>query len=222
VSRPTVLVDVDGTLVDTNYLHTLAWHRALRGAGVVVPMVRLHRLIGMGSDQMLDELLGKPRPDIEDAWKRHFDELFDDVVAFDGAAGLLRALHERGAEVVLATSGPPDFVARLRDRIGGDEWVDAEVNSSEVEASKPAPDIIGVALERVGGDPERAMVVGDTVWDVKAATASGLRTVCVATGGIDRSELEAAGAVAVYADVAALTEQLTSSPLGPLLAPRSR
>src|SRR5215213_1370182 len=194
---PAVLLDLDGTLVDSNYFHVEAWWRALSGKGHTVPMARIHRLVGMGADQLLEELLGEHDEAMEDAWQEEFARLRDDIAALPGAADLARAVKQRGATVVLATSGKPDDVEVLRGALGADEWIDGAVNSSEVEASKPAPDIFARALEVAGVDPTDAVVVGDTVWDVKAASACDLRCVALTCGGIARAELEEAGAAAV-------------------------
>jgi HAD superfamily hydrolase (TIGR01549 family) len=210
---PTVLLDLDGTLVDSNYFHTLAWFRALEGAGHVVPMARIHRLVGMGADQFLEELLGEYDEGLEDAWQEEFAEVRNEIPALPGAADLARTLKERGATVVLATSGKPDDVEALRQTLGADEWLDAAVNSSEVEASKPAPDIFAKALEGAKADPSDAMVVGDTVWDAKAALACGVPCVAVTCGGVSEAELRAAGAVAVYRDPADLVAHLDDAVL---------
>jgi HAD superfamily hydrolase (TIGR01509 family) len=217
---PAVLLDVDGTLVDSNYFHTVAWWRALSGAGHVVPMARIHRLIGRGADTLLEELLGEYDESLEDAWQAEFAEVRDDIPATPGAADLVRTVKERGATVVLATSGKPDDVEVLRRTLGADRWIDAAVNSSEVDASKPAPDIFARALEVAGASPDDAVVVGDTVWDVTAAAACGLPCVTVTCGGISRAELEEAGAAAVHADPADLVADLDASPLGRLLTRR--
>ena len=218
---PAVLLDVDGTLVDSNYFHTMAWWRALSGNGHVVPMARIHRLVGMGADTFLEELLGEHDDALEDAWQAEFAGLRDDIAALPGAADLARAAKERGATVVLATSGKPDDVEVLRQTLDADRWVDDAVNSSEVESSKPAPDIFARALEVAGAEAGDAVVVGDTVWDVRAAAACDLPCVAVTCGGISRGELEEAGAVAVYRDPEELVSQLERSPLGRLLE-RSR
>jgi HAD superfamily hydrolase (TIGR01549 family) len=215
---PAVLLDLDGTLVDSNYVHTLAWFRALGGAGHVVPMARIHRLVGMGADQLLEELLGEHDAGVEEAWQREFAALRDEIPALPGAADLARAVKERGATVVLATSGQPDDVEALRRTLGADEWIDAAVSSSEVESSKPAPDIFARALEVAGARPGEAAVVGDTVWDAKAAAACGLLCVAVTCGGISAGELEGAGAAAVYRDPAELVAHLDAGPLGRLLS----
>jgi HAD superfamily hydrolase (TIGR01509 family) len=218
---PAALLDVDGTLVDSNYVHTLAWFRSLRAAGHVVPMARMHRLVGMGADQFLEELLGRHDQAIEDGWQEEFAHMRDEIPALPGAADLARALHERGVTVVLATSGKPDDVEALRKTLGADQWVDGAVSSSEVESSKPAPDIFTRALEVAGVEAGDAVVVGDTVWDVQAASACDLPCVAVTCGGISRAELVEAGAVAVYRDPGELVAQLEASPLGRLLRPRS-
>jgi HAD superfamily hydrolase (TIGR01509 family) len=213
---PAALLDVDGTLVDSNYVHTLAWFRSFKTSGHVVPMARIHRLVGMGADQLLEELLGRHDPAVENGWQEEFARLRDEIPALPGAAELARALHERGVTVVLATSGKPDDVEVLRKAIGADRWVDGVVNSSEVESSKPAPDIFSKALDVAGAEPADAVVVGDTVWDVRAAAACGLPCVAVTCGGISRSELDEAGAVAVYRDPEELVAELDRSPLARL------
>ena len=215
-----VLFDVDGTLVDTNYLHTLAWWRALRDNGEQVHMSSIHRVIGMGSDRLVEELLGRPEPAASDGHKEQFRRLRDEMAAFPAAAAILTEVARRGAKVVLASSANEEDLEAMREAIGADEAIDQFTSSKDVEESKPSPDIFAVALEASGLDAENAMVVGDTVWDVKAARKSGLPCVCVLTGGISRQELEDAGAVAVYNDVGELLEQLDDSPLGKLLQGR--
>ena len=212
-----VLLDVDGTLVDSNYFHALAWSRAFRRADRTTPMASFHRLIGMGADQFLTELVGEHDKDLESYWQEEFAKLRGEIQPTPGAKDLVRALHDRQAKVLYATSGQPQDVEVMREIIGADEWVDAVVNSSEVDASKPAPDIFELALERAGTTAEHAIVVGDTVWDVKAATACGLRCVGVTTGGIGARDLTAAGAVAVYDSPADLLDRLDGSPVGELL-----
>jgi len=210
---PAVLLDLDGTLVDSNYFHTVAWFRALAGAGHVVPMAQIHRLVGMGADQLLEELVGAHDQALEDGWQREFAELRGEVRPLPGAADLARALRERGATVVLATSGKPDDVEELRRTLDADEWIDAAVNSGEVESSKPAPDIFARALEVAGAAPGDAVVVGDTVWDAEAAAACGVPCVAVTCGGVSEAELREAGAVAVYRDPADLVAHLDEAVL---------
>jgi HAD superfamily hydrolase (TIGR01509 family) len=217
--RCALLLDVDGTLVDSNYFHVLAWYRAFRRNQRTVPLTDIHRLVGMGADQMLERLVGGQDEQLEAWWKEEFAKLRAEILPTPGACDLVRVLSERGAATVYATSGQPQDVEILREVIGADEWVDAVVNSTEVEASKPAPAIFELALERIGVGPERAMVVGDTVWDIEAAAACGMRCVAVTTGGISRCELEAAGAAGVYESPEHLLRELDASPIGELLTP---
>ena len=209
-----VLFDIDGTLVDTNYLHVLAWRRVFLEQGEPeVTGVRIHRLVGMGSDEMLETLFGRSRPELKPERARHFDALKSEIRAFPRAGDLLRALHDRGIRVVLATSAEKSDLDALLKAIDADDAIDAVTSAGEVEQAKPAPDLFCVALEEAGTAPEATVVVGDTVWDVKAATRAGLPCVAVTSGGISRAELEAAGAVAVYDDVGALLDDLEHSPL---------
>jgi HAD superfamily hydrolase (TIGR01549 family) len=222
VARTTaVLLDIDGTLVDSNYFHAVAWFRAFRRNGHDVLVSDLHRLVGMGADQLIERVVGEGDESLEQAWQEEFAELRDEIIATPGARDLVRALKERGLTTVYATSGQPQDVEALRSVIGADEWIDEAVSSEEVEASKPAPDIFRLALERAGVGAEDAVVVGDTVWDVEAASACGVACVAVTTGGISEPELRAAGAAAVYASPEALLADHAASPIGRLLTPAS-
>jgi HAD superfamily hydrolase (TIGR01509 family) len=207
------LFDVDGTLVDSNFLHVHAWSVAFAEAGTPVTAVEILRRIGMSGEQLVDELAGEGRDDINDGWRRAFDQLKPRLRAFDGAAELLRELHDRGVRVVLATSSPEEDVEALRAAIGADDAIDAVTSAGDVKEAKPAPDIFSTALERAGVDAADAVVIGDTVWDVEAARRSGLECIGVLTGGICRGDLEQAGALAVYDSVAHLLDELDSSPL---------
>jgi HAD superfamily hydrolase (TIGR01509 family) len=215
--RPTILVDVDGTLVDTNYLHAVAWWRAFRDIGEDVPMSRIHPLIGMGSDQLVHRLIGRESKEASDAHSRHYEPFKKEIAAFPRAAELLAELSRRGARVVLATSSDEEDLARLREAIDADDAIDDAVSKGDVEHSKPSPDIFEAALKRFDLDPRNTMVVGDTPWDVEAAAKVELGTVCVLTGGATREQLEEAGALAVYEDVGELLDELDNSPLSKLL-----
>jgi HAD superfamily hydrolase (TIGR01549 family) len=216
---PAVLLDVDGTLVDSNYFHAIAWFRAFRQHDVTITFNEIHRLIGMGADQMLERLVpDEDQKPYEDAWQRNFIELRDEIPATPGACDLVRTLKVRGLTTVYATSGKPDDVEALRKVIGADEYVDHAINSSEVEASKPASDIFELAMQCAEVTADRAMVIGDTVWDVEAAAACGLRCITVRTGGISEAELREAGAIAVYDSPQHLLDELTDSPLARLLS----
>jgi HAD superfamily hydrolase (TIGR01509 family) len=209
-----VLFDIDGTLVDTNYLHVLAWRRVFLDHGESgITSSRIHRLVGMGTDELLETLCGRSRPELKPERARHFEALKGEIRAFPRAADLLRALHGRGVRVVLATSAEKSDLEALLAAIDAEDAIDAVTSAGEVEAAKPAPDLFSTALAEAGTAPEDTVAIGDTVWDVKAASRAGLRCVAVTAGGISRAELEAAGAVAVYDDVAALLDGLDDSPL---------
>lgn len=211
------LLDVDGTLVDSNWIHTLAWSRALRSCGVEgVAMARIHPLVGMGADRLVDELLGHPVDGVSDAHHAEYERLRPDVRALPGAADLVRALHERGLAVVLASSSKEDELAFLREVLDVDAWIAGATSADDAEASKPSPDIFRAALEVAGVDPAHAAVVGDTRWDVEAASELGLPTVAVCTGGGRPGELRAAGAAEVHDDPAALLAALDDSLLARL------
>jgi HAD superfamily hydrolase (TIGR01509 family) len=209
-----VLFDVDGTLVDTNYLHVLAWRRVfLEHDDPEITAARIHRLVGMGTDELLETLCGGPRPELKEERARRFEELKGEIRPFPRAADLLRAVHDRGIRVVLATSADKDDLEALLEAIDADDAIDAVTSAGEVDKAKPHPDLFDVALQEAGTSPDATVVVGDTVWDIKAAKRAGLPCVAVTSGGISRAELEAAGAVAVYDDVATLLDELDRSPL---------
>jgi HAD superfamily hydrolase (TIGR01549 family) len=215
-----VLFDIDGTLVDTNYLHSVAWRRAFVDCGIDMPTARVHRMIGAGGPVLLRELVGEEREDVKDRWREHFDRLKPEIRAFPGAADLLRAVASRGAKVVLASSSEEKDVEALLEAIGADDALSGVTSSGDVDEAKPDPEVFQTALETAGSAADDAVVVGDTVWDIEAARRAGLQTVCLLTGGISRCELEAAGALAVYEDAATLLAELDSSPLARLLTLR--
>jgi HAD superfamily hydrolase (TIGR01509 family) len=214
--RPGVLFDVDGTLCDTNYLHTLAWSRALREAGEWAPMNAIHRLIGMGGEQLLPELLGHDSPEATAKRPLRYQELVGDVLAFLRGAEALRKVHEQGLVVVLATSAPNDELATLRKALDADDAIDGQTSADDVERSKPDPEIFLTAVERFSIDPRRALAVGDSVWDVKAARSAGIGCVAVESGGFSRDELGEAGARQVYRDVGEMIDQFHTGPLAQL------
>lgn len=202
-----LLIDVDGTLIDSNPLHVLAWLRAFRRLGREVGAGRVLHLIGMGGDQLAPTILGEGAGEEADRakglWIEEYSRrgLVDHAEPLPGAVDLLRALKERGIRVALASSGERQDIDRYVGLLGGRAMVDELVSSSDVEQTKPAPDIFAVALERLGG-PARAAVIGDTVFDIAAAAKLGLPCVAVLTGGIERRLLVEAGATAVHADAA--------------------
>lgn len=213
-----VLFDVDGTLVDTNYLHVVAWWRAFGHGGHTVAMTDIHRLIGQGSDQLVESLLGHDDEQVRRAHTNFYSPYLEQLHAFPGVPDLLRAVAHRGLTVVLATSASEKEAARLREAIDADDSIDAVTDKGDVESSKPAPDLIEAALDAVDVEAADALFVGDTVWDVEAAKKVGVDTVAVLTGGISEAELRDAGAIEVHRDVRHLLENLDSSAIGRLAA----
>jgi HAD superfamily hydrolase (TIGR01509 family) len=212
-----VLFDIDGTMVDSNYLHVNAWVRALQAVGHPVDAWRIHRGQGMGSSELLETLLGAAADQVGSQAKQRHSDLYKQssqlLRAFDGARELIAAVAQRGAKVVLATSAAPDELEILRSILDVEDAV-AEITAAEdVETAKPAPDLVQVALQRAGVTADRAVFVGDTVWDVQACGKAGVACVGVLTGGISAAELTDAGALAVYEDCRALLGDLDASPL---------
>ncbi|CAM5590323.1 HAD family hydrolase [Streptomyces aurantiogriseus] len=210
--------DVDGTLVDTNHLHVVTWWEALRQAGHRVPMHAVHRAIGLGSTDLVAHLLGEDRDQDEDAelsaaHKALYGQYFDRLPPLRDAGPLLERLHGDGWTVVLATSASGAELSALRRALDADEAITATASADDVEQGKPAPEPVQHALELVGVPAERAVFVGDTVWDMRAGRRAGVRCVGVLCGGIPRADLEAAGAQAIYADPADLLASLEDSPL---------
>ena len=201
----------------TNYLHALAWSCALRDAGEWAPMNAIHRLVGMGGDQLVPELLGHDKPEAVAARPQRYNELIDDARAFPGAADLLRRIHAAGLAVVLATSAPADELAILRKRLDADDAIDAQTTADDIEESKPSPEVFLTAMKTASIDPQRAIAVGDSVWDLQAARAAGIGCVAVETGGFSQHELSEAGALHVYRDVQELLDQLLTSPLAAII-----
>ncbi|MDQ0584933.1 HAD family hydrolase [Streptomyces rishiriensis] len=210
--------DVDGTLVDTNHLHVTAWWEAFRQAGHRIPMHAVHRAVGLGSDDLIAHLLGDDRDKDEDAGisaahKALYGQYFDRLPALSDAGPLLRRLHDDGWTVVLATSASGAELSALRRAIDADDVIAATASSDDVEEGKPAPEPVEHALELAGVPAERAVFVGDTVWDMQAGRRAGVRCVGVLCGGIPRADLLEAGAETVYADPADLLASLPDSPL---------
>jgi HAD superfamily hydrolase (TIGR01509 family) len=211
------LLDVDGTLVDTNYHHAIAWHRAFRTGGVELPVWRIHRRIGMGGDQIVRDLAGdeveaERGDEIRAAEKDRYSELVSEVRPLEGARDLIVDLKDAGRAVVLSSSAKEDEVGHYLDLLDARDLVDGWTTSADVEATKPAPDLIEAGLEKAG--TRDAVMVGDSTWDVLAAKRAGIETVAVLTGGFSVEELKEAGAVAVLESVAELRERLGETPLG--------
>jgi HAD superfamily hydrolase (TIGR01549 family) len=214
---PAAILDVDGTLVDTNYQHALAWYRAFKDNGIVLPVWRIHRHIGMGGDQLVAALAGEEADrekgdHIRDAEKEHYTPLIDEVEPLDGARELIEELKRRGHAVVLASSAKEEEVDHYLELLDARELADGWTTSADVESTKPEPDLVQAAVEKAGGG--EAVMVGDSTFDCEAAKRAGLETVAVMTGGFSEQELRDAGAVAVFESISALIEALDDTPLG--------
>jgi HAD superfamily hydrolase (TIGR01549 family) len=219
-STPAALFDIDGTLVDSNYLHVFAWQQAFDDIGVDVEAWRIHRGIGMDGTELVTTLC----PDLEDVdgakelHARHYRTLTPLLRTLPGALDLLDAVADAGLQVVLATSAPEDELDTLRGLLNRDDIVSAITSSEDVDTAKPRPDIVVVALERAGVSADRAVFVGDAVWDARAARRAGVETVALRSGGSARDELESEGVTAVYDNPADLLEHFDESPVGKLAA----
>lgn len=209
--RRAVLLDLDGTLIDSNYQHALAWYRALRRHEIMLPMWRLHRHIGMGGDQLVTAVAGedverKLGDELREAAAREFRRLRDECAPLAGARDLVIELKRRGLTVVLASSSSEDdldyFLGQLDVRGVVDDWT----TKDDVERSKPRPDVVHAARSKAGGGD--AVMIGDSRWDIEAAANAGLQTICVVTGGWSEQELRDYGAAAVYESIAELRDSL--------------
>ena len=212
-SPGTVILDVDGTLVDTNYHHALAWYRAFRRYDVTVPVWHIHRHIGMGGDQLVgavagDDVESEHGDAVRAAWTEEADALLDEISALPGAHALLQAVRDAGYGLVMASSGKPHHVERYAELIDAGDIPEAWVSSGDVEQTKPAPDLMAVAMERVGATA--AVAIGDSIWDCQAAGRLGIGSVAVRTGGVADEELREAGATAIYSSVEELTADVPS------------
>lgn len=214
------LFDIDGTLVDSNYLHVEAWSHAFADVGIEVDQWRIHRMIGMDSALVLDAVLGDRVDELGDRAKelntRYYTAMEPRLHAFRGARELLADLATRGVTVVLATSAPTDELETLRRILDVEDSLTHVTSSADVETAKPEPDIVQVALEKAGADAADSFLIGDSVWDVTAAGRAGVACIGVLSGGVSAAELREAGAIAVYDDVAQLRDQLDQSPLARL------
>ena len=215
MSSPRIaVVDADGTLVDTNYQHALAWYRAFRSLGETYPIWRIHRLIGMGGDQLVaaiggDEVEERIGEQARERWVEEADQLMGEVSVLPGARDLLVALRERGHRVVLASSGKPHHVDQYLDMLDIREVAEDWTTSEDVEATKPAPDLLQVALEKLGEPADApSVLIGDSVYDVQAAANAGMPAVVVRSGGFGDDELQRAGAVAIVDTPADLVASL--------------
>ena len=215
--HPVVVLDLDGTLVDSVYEHVVAWQRAFHRVGRHVGSMRIHEAIGMGGDRLVAHVAGDAAEaavgdDVRELHDTYFMEALRTISALDGASELVEALADQGRQVVLASSSPDEVVDELLALLDARAKLCAVVTSSDVDASKPAPDLVAVAVERGGGGP--GIAVGDATWDVLAAEAAGVPCIGLRSGGIGAERLRAAGASWVYDGPRDLLEGLADSPLG--------
>src|SRR5947209_14087972 len=212
------ILDIDGTLVDTNYQHALAWYRAFRQHGIVLPVWRIHRHIGMGGDQLVAALTDERTDDdkgddIRSAEKALYMALIEEVEPMEGSRDLIVDLKRRGHTVVLASSAKDDEVDHYLGLLDARDLADDWTSSGDVEQTKPQPDLVKAALDKAGVGSDDAVMVGDTTWDIEAAKRTQVPTLAVRTGGFGHDELEEAGAAGVFESVAELLERLDETPL---------
>ncbi|HWM09510.1 MAG TPA: HAD family hydrolase [Solirubrobacteraceae bacterium] len=216
MSRPAAILDIDGTLVDTNYHHAIAWYRAFLQSGATLPLWKVHRHIGMGGDQLVPSLAGEEfdaehGDDVRAAEKALYMALIHEVRPLEGARDLVEALAGAGHAVVLASSAKPDEVEHYLDLLDVRELADDWTHSGDVERTKPEPDLVQAAIDKAGGGP--AVMVGDSTWDCEAAQRAGIETVAVLTGGFSEAELREAGATCVFGSLRELRAGIRSTPL---------
>lgn len=212
-----VLVDVDGTLVDTNDAHARAWVEAFAESGRQVPFEKVRPLMGMGGDQLLPRVVGVEKETDEgkrlaDAWSRIFRERYlPHVRPFPGAADLLRHLHDQGLKLIAASSGEQELADALLEIVGARELLAGRTSSADAKRSKPAPDIVEAALKKGGASPQETMMIGDTPYDIEAAQPVGVEVIAFRCGGFPEETLQ--GARAIYNDPADLLAHWDDSPL---------
>jgi HAD superfamily hydrolase (TIGR01509 family) len=211
--RRTLLVDLDGTLVDTNYQHVIAWSRAFKDHEIVLPLWRLHRATGMGGDQLVKAVAGEEvdqslGDSIREANTRHYRLLIDETAPLAGATEFLRHMKQQGWKTILASSAAEDELEHYLADLDARGIVDGWTTASDVTATKPAPDLIQAALRKADTTSSDAIMVGDSVWDVEAALRAYVPTICLLTGGFSAQELTDAGAIAVYETLNELQDAL--------------
>jgi HAD superfamily hydrolase (TIGR01549 family) len=212
---PAAILDIDGTLVDTNYHHAVAWYRAFRQQSIALPIWRIHRHMGMGGDNLVQALTSEAfdeeyGDEVRAAEKVLYMELIEECAPMQGARELIEELKRRGNRVVLASSAKASEVDYYLDLLDARELADDWTTSADVENTKPAPDLVKAALEKAGG---KGVMVGDTTWDIEAAKRAKVDTIAVMTGGFAEAELLDAGAVCVFESIAELREQIDDTPL---------
>jgi HAD superfamily hydrolase (TIGR01549 family) len=205
------VLDLDGTLVDSNYQHALAWFRAFREHGLVLPVWRIHRAIGMGGDNLVEHLVGKNLEHrsgdmIRAAESRHYRAMISEIEPLEQARELIADLKERGLTVILASSAKEDDLHYYLELLQARDVVDGWTSADDVRATKPDPDLVYAALAKSAGG--KAFMLGDSTWDIIAATRAHIPTICLTTGGFATEELKQAGAAAVFESIPELRSSL--------------
>jgi len=207
------ILDIDGTLVDTNYQHAIAWYRAFCQHDLILPIWRIHRHIGMGGDQLVPALAGDDFESehgdaVRQAETALYGELIGEVRPMKCARELIKELKASGSTVMLASSAKQKEVDHYLDLLDARELADGWTSSADVESTKPEPDLVNSALQKAGAQASEAVMVGDSPYDVESAKRAGVPTVAVLTGGFSEAELSDAGAREVYESVAELCERM--------------
>jgi HAD superfamily hydrolase (TIGR01509 family) len=204
VPRRGVLFDVDGTLIDSTYLHAISWWQAFRHADLDVEMASIHRSVGMGSDKLIPHLVGQQSDQVHNGLAADHDAVYSTwwpaLRPLPGARELVRRCRQSGLVTVLASSAGSRELDVIRQLLDVDDHLIASTSSEDADESKPAPDLITVALDKADLKATSAVMVGDSVWDVRAAAAAGVRCIGLECGGTSAAELRDEGAVQVFAD----------------------
>jgi phosphoglycolate phosphatase-like HAD superfamily hydrolase len=212
-----IILDVDGTLVDSNDEHAKAWVEAMGEYGFDVPFERVRPLIGMGSDKLLPEAIGvESESDMGKRIGERRSEIFKgrylpSLEAFSGAHDLLERMHDEGLKLVVASSAKKDELDDLLKITGAADLIEEKTSGDDAEHTKPDPDIIHAALDQLGLPPGKVLMLGDTKYDVEAATRAGVATIALRCGGSSDEDLK--GALAIYDDPADLLARYDESPL---------
>ena len=213
------ILDIDGTLIDTNDAHAHAWVDVCAEFGIQVPFGKIRPLIGMGGDKVLPQLTGDDEESERGKKiKERRGEIFQDRYLpscrpFPQAKELLQRMRDQGLTLVVATSASKDDMAALLKTIGVEDLIDARTSSSDAAESKPEPDIIEAALEQAGCAPEEAIMLGDTPYDIEAAGRAGVKCIALRCGGWWKDE-DFRDAAAIFDDPADLLAHYRESPLG--------
>lgn len=212
-----LLCDIDGTLVQSNWLHAEAWQKAFGAIGIHLELEDVRRQIGKGGDELI--------PVFVPWWKREHVEgplnafrsfLFESefrarVEPLPRARDLLVKLKESGIRVALASSAPVKDLLFYKKLVGMEDLVDEQSSADDAGRSKPHPDIFEATLKRLGLEPHQVLALGDTPWDAEAAGKAGIWTIGVETGGWNREDLLAAGCIEVYSGVDELLDRFVQS-----------